>query len=72
MGNCGSKDLGSDQGGSVCAIDYLAGCYSPVFARPASAASKAKIFTNKTESSARSHALCVVDDQVVGYTINVQ
>jgi hypothetical protein len=74
FGNCGSKDLAYDQGGaSVCKIDFLAGCYSPVFARPGGGASpKAKIWVNKTDDGPSDHVLCVNDDQEVDYEIKVQ
>jgi hypothetical protein len=73
FGNCGSKDLASDELGASCKIDFLAGCYSPVFARPGGGASpKAKIWVNKSDWAPSDHVLCVSDDQEVNYEIKVQ
>ena len=70
--NCGAKDLGSDQA-ATCTVDFLAGCYSPVFARDgATASNKAKIWVNRTELGGADHVMCVNDGQTVDYLIKVQ
>lgn len=76
IGNCGDRDLASDQPGYTCEIDFLAGCYSPVFARPAryypAAANKAKVWVNKTDGGPADHVMCVNDGQIIDYDIKGQ
>jgi hypothetical protein len=48
----------------------LAGCYSPVFARPASG-SKAAIWVNRGDGAGADHVLCIENGVEVNYTIKV-
>jgi len=70
LGNCGQNDLASDQV-NTCEIDFLAGCYSPVFYRPI-AGPPAKIWVNVTDFGPSDHVMCVKDDETVDYLIKVQ
>ena len=73
LGNCGNKDLAADQvDPAVCEMDFLAGCYSPVFSYPKGAASVAKAFVNRTDFGPSDHVMCVNDGQVLDYLIKVQ
>jgi len=72
MGNCGSSVGLLASTGPGCPITMLAGCYSPVFARPASGANKDRIWVNRGDSLGADHVLCIGDGEDVDYTINVQ
>jgi hypothetical protein len=75
LGNCGTKDLSTDASGgsSICTMDILTGCYSPVFARQAGNPNKAKIWVNMGDAVGADHALCIPDSTTpVSYTIKVQ
>jgi hypothetical protein len=70
MGNCGSSVNLLRSDGSGCPITMLAGCYSPVFARPASG-SKAAIWVNRGDGAGADHVLCIENGVEVNYTIKV-
>ena len=69
--NCEALNLGNNSD-STCTIDLLAGCYSPVFARPKTEASKAKIWVNRAENDGANTSLCVNEGQTTDYIIKVQ
>jgi hypothetical protein len=69
VSNCGPKELSSNYG--PCPVSFLAGCYSPVFARP-STGTPAKIWVNRTVDSDTSNVMCVGDGENTDYLINVQ
>jgi hypothetical protein len=71
VSNCGSNFNLLKEGGSGCPVSFLAGCYSPVFAKPYTG-TPTKIWVNRTDDPAASNVMCVTDGEVTDYLINVQ
>jgi hypothetical protein len=71
VSNCGSNFNLLKEGGNGCPVSFLAGCYSPVFAKPYSG-TPTKIWVNRTDDPAASNVMCVTDGEVTDYLINVQ
>lgn len=73
IGNCGATQLRAD-GGTGCSISMLAGCYSPVFAKPRTGTGpKTKIWVNgATSAGGGDNVLCIKDGAEVPYVIEVQ